>query len=358
MQKLSYYRFRFVLAGERPHSCTLCNKGFQTSSDLKRHRRTRVHQEKVEQARANGEPIPDENEEAATNAANVNRSNRTTDSINTTIDYEVCDEDEEDLEEQGEIKPKPIIPALATKSVPPPPPPPSSSSAAQLPQTLPKAPLQQATTAAQQPSSKSIQQSLQLNSLTSPVGGGVVVTAPASTIDMKALGGVYGPGGGNPSSAVVASTSSTSMVMGAPPQTSAPVPLPTILPQSVRSIPTTSAVVDSKPVMNTVDSIVASSLASSNNQLQQQPGEWPQQQQLQQPQLGGLTPLPPQQLASVKRSASLDSPGPDEVALTVDESAGGRGGAPAVATDSNNSSQQQQKSRQPNSTAAAAAATS
>ena len=56
-----------------------------------------MHQEKVEQARANGEPIPDENEEAATNAANVNRSNRTTDSINTTIDYEVCDEDEEDL---------------------------------------------------------------------------------------------------------------------------------------------------------------------------------------------------------------------------------------------------------------------
>ena len=36
--------------GERPHYCSLCNKGFQTSSDLKRHKRTRVHQERVEQA--------------------------------------------------------------------------------------------------------------------------------------------------------------------------------------------------------------------------------------------------------------------------------------------------------------------
>jgi hypothetical protein len=37
-------------SGERPHFCSLCNKGFQTSSDLKRHKRTRVHQERVEQA--------------------------------------------------------------------------------------------------------------------------------------------------------------------------------------------------------------------------------------------------------------------------------------------------------------------
>ena len=38
------------LSGERPHYCSLCNKGFQTSSDLKRHKKTRVHQERVEQA--------------------------------------------------------------------------------------------------------------------------------------------------------------------------------------------------------------------------------------------------------------------------------------------------------------------
>ena len=38
------------ISGERPHYCSLCNKGFQTSSDLKRHKRTRVHQERVEQA--------------------------------------------------------------------------------------------------------------------------------------------------------------------------------------------------------------------------------------------------------------------------------------------------------------------
>ena len=39
----------FRVLGERPHYCSLCNKGFQTSSDLKRHKRTRVHQERVEQ---------------------------------------------------------------------------------------------------------------------------------------------------------------------------------------------------------------------------------------------------------------------------------------------------------------------
>ena len=42
--------FELDILGERPHYCSLCNKGFQTSSDLKRHKRTRVHQERVEQA--------------------------------------------------------------------------------------------------------------------------------------------------------------------------------------------------------------------------------------------------------------------------------------------------------------------
>ena len=41
----------FLFPGERPHYCTLCDKGFQTSSDLKRHKRTRVHQERVEQVK-------------------------------------------------------------------------------------------------------------------------------------------------------------------------------------------------------------------------------------------------------------------------------------------------------------------
>lgn len=45
-------------SGERPHYCQLCNKGFQTSSDLKRHKRTRVHQERVEQVTAAGGTIP------------------------------------------------------------------------------------------------------------------------------------------------------------------------------------------------------------------------------------------------------------------------------------------------------------
>ena len=40
----------YTHTGERPHFCALCSKGFQTSSDLKRHKKTRVHQEKVEQA--------------------------------------------------------------------------------------------------------------------------------------------------------------------------------------------------------------------------------------------------------------------------------------------------------------------
>lgn len=38
----------------------MCNKGFQTSSDLKRHKRTRVHQEKVEQVAAVGGDIDDD----------------------------------------------------------------------------------------------------------------------------------------------------------------------------------------------------------------------------------------------------------------------------------------------------------
>ena len=44
------FNLNIFLVGERPHYCSLCNKGFQTSSDLKRHKRTRVHQERVEQA--------------------------------------------------------------------------------------------------------------------------------------------------------------------------------------------------------------------------------------------------------------------------------------------------------------------
>ena len=43
----------YTHTGERPHFCSLCAKGFQTSSDLKRHKKTRIHQEKVEQAAGN-----------------------------------------------------------------------------------------------------------------------------------------------------------------------------------------------------------------------------------------------------------------------------------------------------------------
>ena len=50
----------FGISGERPHFCKLCGKGFQTSSDLKRHKRTRVHQEKVEQVAAAGGDIDDD----------------------------------------------------------------------------------------------------------------------------------------------------------------------------------------------------------------------------------------------------------------------------------------------------------
>ena len=49
-----------IFSGERPHFCKLCGKGFQTSSDLKRHKRTRVHQEKVEQVAAAGGDIDDD----------------------------------------------------------------------------------------------------------------------------------------------------------------------------------------------------------------------------------------------------------------------------------------------------------
>lgn len=48
----------YTHTGERPHYCTLCDKGFQTSSDLKRHKRTRVHQERVEQLKSCGEGSP------------------------------------------------------------------------------------------------------------------------------------------------------------------------------------------------------------------------------------------------------------------------------------------------------------
>jgi uncharacterized Zn-finger protein len=39
----------YTHTGERPHFCSYCAKGFQTSSDLKRHKKTRVHQERVDQ---------------------------------------------------------------------------------------------------------------------------------------------------------------------------------------------------------------------------------------------------------------------------------------------------------------------
>ena len=39
----------YTHTGERPHFCSFCSKGFQTSSDLKRHKKTRVHQERVDQ---------------------------------------------------------------------------------------------------------------------------------------------------------------------------------------------------------------------------------------------------------------------------------------------------------------------
>jgi len=39
----------YTHTGERPHFCSYCSKGFQTSSDLKRHKKTRVHQERVDQ---------------------------------------------------------------------------------------------------------------------------------------------------------------------------------------------------------------------------------------------------------------------------------------------------------------------
>ena len=55
----------FGISGERPHFCKLCGKGFQTSSDLKRHKRTRVHQEKVEQVAAAGGDI--DNDETSQN---------------------------------------------------------------------------------------------------------------------------------------------------------------------------------------------------------------------------------------------------------------------------------------------------
>ena len=62
-------------AGERPHYCTLCNKGFQTSSDLKRHKRTRVHQERVEQISQSGGVVPpDEDDEDDPADADVNNS--------------------------------------------------------------------------------------------------------------------------------------------------------------------------------------------------------------------------------------------------------------------------------------------
>ena len=46
----------YTHTGERPHFCVPCNKGFQTSSDLKRHKKTRVHQERVDQAEAANKP--------------------------------------------------------------------------------------------------------------------------------------------------------------------------------------------------------------------------------------------------------------------------------------------------------------
>jgi hypothetical protein len=51
----------------------LCDKGFQTSSDLKRHKRTRVHQERVEQLKTGNDGTPNDASNADTSNAEFNR---------------------------------------------------------------------------------------------------------------------------------------------------------------------------------------------------------------------------------------------------------------------------------------------
>lgn len=138
----------YYFAGERPHYCTLCNKGFQTSSDLKRHKKTRVHQERVENAGGIDPPsAPNPNQTPGAGAQEV------------TIKEEAIQQQQQ----QQWTTTAAATPVTAVKSV-------ADNTAQAL--------------------LNSITQPLAAPNVATPVSSAAYVAAPnSSTIDMKALGG-------------------------------------------------------------------------------------------------------------------------------------------------------------------------
>ena len=104
----------YTHTGERPHFCSLCAKGFQTSSDLKRHKKTRIHQEKVEQAAGNTV--------AAITAANNAANAATADGVCLEYDWSENTSDDANTSIQPRSTSLPVFPAtVSLPTVPCPP---------------------------------------------------------------------------------------------------------------------------------------------------------------------------------------------------------------------------------------------
>lgn len=234
----------------------MCNKGFQTSSDLKRHKRTRVHQEKVEQANGG---------EAGGDSADVS------------MDKEEGEEDGDDFNqwnEEGEDTGNGedgVQQASASGKADP---------AQALLNNITRPAVVAATSAAAAPS----------------VSFAAPPPTPSSstTIDMKALGGT---------------TAWNNNATSAPPS-SAPPTQPAAPPALAPSSSSSSSTLDLKAISggSTVD-INALKWQQQQQQLQQQ-GNGPQ---------AAAAPSTSGQPMAIKRSSSLDSPVPDEERLTVVE---------------------------------------
>ena len=271
--------FFYTATGERPHFCKLCGKGFQTSSDLKRHKRTRVHQEKVEQVAAQGGDI-DDDEAIITGtgmvvAATAGNAGNVLDEGQHTPEFKVWPEGHHDEESSRN----------------------SGASSQQPPGAHPEATADLLSNIQQQPSTTAT---------------GTMETQYSSTIDMKDLGGPAA------ASVVVASTTWSGGQLAASGGSVNP-PAPTVI-RSAAADPLDTVITTSAAGASTGTTVDMNLLKWQNTQQQST----------------AMQPPPPQpQSAASKRGVSVDSPGQDEERLTVVEGDDSSQDSASVASASN-----------------------